>query len=75
MNNIKTRLEILQRAMARIGPVQLRAVLKTGEVVIADGSRAINLLYEGQLAKVEAMDSEMMCLADLVNGLLLEGVM
>ncbi len=69
MNNIKTRLEILQRAMARIGPAQLRAVLKTGEVVIADGSRAINLLYEGQLAKVEALDAETICLADLINQL------
>ncbi len=75
MNNIKTRLKILQRTMARIGPVQLRAVLKNGDVITVDGGKAINLLYEGQLAKVEALDSEMMCLADLVNGLLTEGVM
>ncbi len=72
MNNIKTRLEILQWAMARIGPAQLRAVLKNGEIITVDGSRAINLLYEGQLAKVEALDSEMMCLSDLINGLLEE---
>lgn len=69
MNNIKTRLEILQRAMARIGPVQLRAILKTGESITVDGGKAITLLYQGQLAKVEALDSEMMCLADLINAL------
>ncbi len=72
MNNIKARLEILQRAMARIGPVQLRAVLKNGDVITVDGGKAINLLYDGRLAKVEALDSEMMCLSDLINGLLEE---
>ncbi len=69
MNNIKTRLEILQRAMARIGPTQLRAVLKNGDVITMDGGEAISLLYQGQLAQVEALDAETMCLADLINQL------
>ncbi len=51
MNNINTKLEHLQRAVARIGPAQLRAVLKTGEVITVDGGKAITLLYQGQLAK------------------------
>lgn len=69
MNNVKARLEILKRAVARMGPAQLRAILKTGESISVDGGEAIRLLYENRLAKVEAMDAALMGLADLINGL------